>query len=98
VASVEQELLAHCAARRPGPALPTGEPWQAAQRMQSSAVFQPLLPSMSGSKVLRSNFYGLFCRLPIGGVQLMPYISLADGVGTTNNQPFNGTGNHGKDR
>ncbi len=48
--------------------------------------------------MLRSNFYGLFCRLPIGGVQFMPYISLADGVGTTNNQPFNGTGNHGKDR
>jgi hypothetical protein len=49
-------------------------------------------------KPARSNFYGLFCRLPIGGMQFMPYISLADGVGTTKQPTVHGTGNHGKDR
>lgn len=43
-------------------------------------------------------FFWLFMRFPIGGVQYMPYISLADGVGMTNNQPFTESGNHGKDR
>ncbi|GEM_PF-218968 len=43
---------------------------------------------MHAGHTAKSNFYGLFCIKPIGGVQLMPYISLADGVGTTNNQPF----------
>lgn len=73
-------------------------PGQATAVMHETTVFVLFAPLTLGMKVLRSNFYGFFCRLPIGGVQFMPYISLADGVGTTNNQPFNGTGNHGKDR
>jgi nucleoid DNA-binding protein len=70
---------------------PEGVPVEAGrqrQRSQLNPAFAPLPAPICCPNTPGSNFYGLFLRLPIGVTQFMPYISLADGVGTTNNQPF----------